>query len=149
MEFMLEAARLAKEGVLARRGGPFGAVVVRQGTIVGRGCNRVLETADPTAHAEIEAIRDACHALGSHHLPGCVLFTTCEPCPMCLAAAHWARLDRIEYALTRADAARIGFQDEDLYAAMAEPRLPVEHVASPAAAEAFRLWEELPDRETY
>ena len=121
LDFMREAIRLSREGSLAGKGGPFGAVVVKDGAIVGRGCNEVLATNDPTAHAEIVAIRDAAKALGSFHLTGCEIYTTCEPCPMCLGAIYWAKIEKIVYANTRADAARIGFQDEFLYEELGLP----------------------------
>lgn len=142
---MAEAARLAREGVEKGEGGPFGAVVVGDGgRILGAAYNRVLATNDPTAHAEILAIREACRQLGSFHLTGCEIYTTCEPCPMCLAAIHWARLDRVYYAQTRDDAAAIGFADRRLYGAMAAPQIPLERVSCDAAAEAFRLWQTNP-----
>jgi tRNA(Arg) A34 adenosine deaminase TadA len=149
MDFMAEAARLAAEGVRARSGGPFGAVVVKAGRIVGAACNRVLERNDPTAHAEMEAIRAACAELGGPHLDGCEIYTTCEPCPMCLAAIHWAHLGCVHYALTRRDAARLGFLDEELHDAIANPRVAMLREACPAAEAAVRLWESLPDREVY
>ena len=114
-EFMRRAIALAQYGIDANRGGPFGAVVVRDGEIVGEGCNRVTSTNDPTAHAEIVAIRAACENLGDFQLDGCVLYTSCEPCPMCLGAIYWARPARVFYACTREDAARIGFDDEFIY----------------------------------
>jgi tRNA(Arg) A34 adenosine deaminase TadA len=146
---MDEAARLAREGVENGEGGPFGAVVVRDGSILGAACNRVVAANDPTAHAEILAIRASCRALGTFHLDGCTLYTTCEPCPMCLAAIHWARLDRVYYAQTRDDAAAIGFLDRRLYKAMATPQIPLEQLPSPAAAEAFHLWQTHPNRTPY
>ena len=146
---MEEAARLAREGVENGDGGPFGAVVVRDGRILGAACNRVVATNDPTAHAEILAIREACRQRGAFHLEGCTIYTTCEPCPMCLAAIHWARLDRVYFAQTRDDAAAIGFLDRRLYAAMATPTIPLERVPSAAAAEAFRLWQDKDDRQAY
>lgn len=141
---MEEAARLAREGVRNGEGGPFGAVVVRDGEVLGAACNRVLATSDPTAHAEILAIRAACRQRGTFHLEGCVAYTTCEPCPMCLAALHWARIDRVYFAQTRDDAAAIGFADRRLYAAMAKPEIPMERVACAAADEAFRAWQANP-----
>jgi len=146
---MEEAARLAREGVENGEGGPFGAVVVADGRILGAACNRVVTASDPTAHAEILAIREACRERATFHLEGCTIYTTCEPCPMCLAAIHWARLGRVCYAQTRDDAAAIGFADRRLYAAMATPAVPLEHVPSAAAAEAFRLWQAKPDRTPY
>lgn len=110
--FLREAIHLAVEGVNAGSGGPFGAVVVRNGQIIGRGCNRVTSTNDPTAHAEIVAIRDACQTLGVYHLVDCELYASCEPCPMCLAAIYWARLERCYFAACAAEAAAAGFSDE-------------------------------------
>jgi tRNA(Arg) A34 adenosine deaminase TadA len=149
VDFMEEAARLAREGVEKGEGGPFGAVVVHDGRVVGAACNRVLADNDPTAHAEILAIREACRQQGAFHLKGCEIYTTCEPCPMCLAAIHWAHLDRVYYAQTRDDAAAIGFLDRRLYTAMAAPQIPLERVPSAAAAEAFRLWQANPDHTPY
>jgi tRNA(Arg) A34 adenosine deaminase TadA len=146
---MEEAARLARRGVESGDGGPFGAVVVFRGRIVGAAWNRVLGRRDPTAHAEIEAIREACRELGRFHLDGCELYATCEPCPMCLAAIHWARLDAVHYSMTRDDAAALGFSDAALYDAMVVPRLPLRRLACPAAEEVFRLWRERPDRTPY
>jgi len=149
MDPMAEAGRLAAEGVMRGDGGPFGAVVVRDGAIVGAACNEVLKRRDPTAHAEILAIRAACRALDRFRLDGCVLYTTCEPCPMCLAAIHWARLDRIVYALSRHDAARAGFDDARIHDAMTAPLVPLEQASSPEAAHAFALWAAKPDRTPY
>lgn len=114
-EFMRRAIALAQNGIDANQGGPFGAVVVKNGEIVGEGCNRVTSTNDPTAHAEIVAIRNACEKLGDFQLDGCTVYTSCEPCPMCLGAIYWARPARVFYACTREDAARIGFDDEFIY----------------------------------
>lgn len=114
-EFMRRAIALAQNGIDANQGGPFGAVVVRDNEIVGEGCNRVTSTSDPTAHAEIVAIRAACERLGDFQLDGCTLYTSCEPCPMCLGAIYWARPARVFYAATREDAARIGFDDQFIY----------------------------------
>jgi tRNA(Arg) A34 adenosine deaminase TadA len=115
-EFLRRAIALATENVLSAKGGPFGAVVVREGRIVGEGANSVTATYDPTAHGEVNAIRDACRTLGTFTLAGCELYTSCEPCPMCLAASYWARLDAIYYGCSAADAARAGFDDAFLYA---------------------------------
>src|SRR5262245_13632217 len=106
---MHQAIRLAIEGVETGRGGPFGSVVVKDGQIIGRGCNCVTSTNDPTAHAEVMSIRDACRSIGDFHLTGCELYTTCEPCPMCLSAIYWARLDRYFFGCTAEDAAAIQF----------------------------------------
>jgi tRNA(Arg) A34 adenosine deaminase TadA len=107
--------QLAEQGMRSGRGGPFGCVVVRRGEIVGRGSNRVTSTNDPTAHAEVVAIRDACTALQTFQLTDCELYTSCEPCPMCLSAIYWARIPQVYYGNTRADAAAIGFDDEFIY----------------------------------
>jgi guanine deaminase len=116
---MRMAVAEARRGVRAGEGGPFGAVIVRDGVPIARGHNRVVAANDPTAHAEIVALRRAARKLGRFHLPDCVLFTTCEPCPMCLAAIHWARIKVFWYGCTRRDAARIGFADKDIYEFMA------------------------------
>lgn len=114
-EFLRRAIRLATENVVSGNGGPFGAVIVRDGRIVGEGVNTVTATNDPTAHGEVNAIRAAACALGSFTLAGCELYTSCEPCPMCLAASYWARLDAVYYGASAADAARAGFDDAFLY----------------------------------
>ena len=113
--YMREAVQLAEQGMRSGRGGPFGCVIVRRGEIVGRGSNRVTSTNDPTAHAEVVAIRDACTALRTFQLTDCELYTSCEPCPMCLSAIYWARIPQVYYGNTRADAAAIGFDDEFIY----------------------------------
>jgi guanine deaminase len=113
--FMREAIRLAEQGMHTGRGGPFGCVIVRQGEIVGRGHNRVTSTNDPTAHAEVTAIRDACANLETFQLTDCELYTSCEPCPMCLAAIYWARIPTVFFGNNRADAAAIGFDDDFIY----------------------------------
>jgi tRNA(Arg) A34 adenosine deaminase TadA len=149
VDFMGRAAKLAKEGVEKGEGGPFGAVVVQNGKVVGEACNRVLATNDPTAHAEILAIRAAAKKLGRFHLEGCEIYTTCEPCPMCLAAIHWAHLDRVHYAMTRHDAAAIGFDDAAIYEAMTAPRAPLLHEPNSAAKAAFDAWRGKADRVRY
>ena len=113
--FMEKAVELSLENMRAGKGGPFGAIIVRQGKIVGTGANRVTSDNDPTAHAEVVAIRDACKNLGTFQLDDCEIYTSCEPCPMCLAAIYWARPKAIYYANTRKDAADIGFDDDFLY----------------------------------
>jgi tRNA(Arg) A34 adenosine deaminase TadA len=148
-DFMEQAARLARRGVERGEGGPFGAVVVCDGVVVGAACNRVLDRSDPTAHAEMEAIREACRHLGRFHLDGCELYSTCEPCPMCLGAIHWAHIDRVLYSQTREEAAAIGFDDARLYAWMQQPRVELVHRRSEAAGSVFRLWEERADRTGY
>lgn len=131
-KFMRTAIELAHDGFTHNKGGPFGAVIVYDGKIVGRGCNKVTSTNDPTAHAEVVAIRDACHHLKTFSLKGAQIYTSCEPCPMCLAAIFWARLDAIWYAATRDDAAKIGFDDAFFYEEIAHtpqnrqiPSLPI------------------------
>ncbi|MGD0095196.1 MAG: nucleoside deaminase [Terracidiphilus sp.] len=114
-EFLRRAIALATDNVVSGRGGPFGAVVVRDGQIVAEAANTVTATLDPTAHAEVNAIRAAAKALDTFSLAGCQLYTSCEPCPMCLAAAHWARMDAIYFGASAADAARAGFDDDLLY----------------------------------
>ena len=131
----------ASEGVRAGHGGPFGAVVVKDGTIVGRGHNEVLHRNDPTAHAEMQAIRDACAYLGSYWLEGCVLYTTCEPCPMCLAAIHWARLEKVVYAQTTQDAADLGFGDAEFHEAMRNPLMPMRHAPDANARKLFESYD--------
>jgi len=150
---MREAIHLAIDGVNAGRGGPFGTVIVKDGRIVGRGANVVTSTSDPTAHAEIVAIRDACARLGIFHLAGCELYTTCEPCPMCLAAIYWARLDRFYFGCTGADAHAIGFSDQTIReqlaldaAARSIPAIPLMRSESLAV---FQAWTSKPDRVVY
>eukprot|EP00211_Chloroparvula_japonica_P013968 CAMPEP_0119154610 /NCGR_PEP_ID=MMETSP1310-20130426/51034_1 /TAXON_ID=464262 /ORGANISM="Genus nov. species nov., Strain RCC2339" /LENGTH=136 /DNA_ID=CAMNT_0007147149 /DNA_START=104 /DNA_END=511 /DNA_ORIENTATION=+ len=119
-EFMAMAIALSDEGMTSNAGGPFGAVVVKDGKVVGKGYNRVTSTNDPTAHGEVTAIRDACKNLGTFTLEGCVLYTSAEPCPMCLAAMYWARIARFVYGNTKHDAAAIGFDDAFFYKELAE-----------------------------
>src|SRR6202451_1105383 len=120
-KFMRKAIGLSLSKMRGNHGGPFGAVIVRNGKIVGRGWNRVTSMDDPTAHAEVLAIRDACKKLKTFQLNDCELYTSCEPCPMCLAAVYWARMKKIYYANTRKDAAKIAFDDECIYREMAAP----------------------------
>jgi tRNA(Arg) A34 adenosine deaminase TadA len=120
-EFMRRAIELAQKGIEANDGGPFGAVVVRDGEIVGEGCNRVTSTNDPTAHAEVVAIRAACRKLNSFQLDGCVIYTSCEPCPMCLGAIYWARPAKMYFACNREDAANVGFDDRLIYEEIERP----------------------------
>jgi guanine deaminase len=123
-DFMREAIRLSREGMQGSHGGPFGCIIVKGAVIVGRGNNRVTSTCDPTAHGEVVAIREACASMKTFDLTGCSLYTSCEPCPMCLAAIYWARIDAIYYANTRIDAANIGFDDDFIYREVA---LAIEH----------------------
>jgi len=149
--FMEQAARVAQEGVQSGRGGPFGALIIHQEKVVAAACNRVIEKSDPTAHAEIEAIREACRKLGRFHLKGCVLYTTCEPCPMCQAAIHWARLEKVYYSRTRADAEALGFADARIAENMqaAASAIEMERIDCAAAQEAFELWRNRENRVDY
>jgi tRNA(Arg) A34 adenosine deaminase TadA len=148
-----EAIRLSRTRMREGRGGPFGAVVARDGVIVARGWNAVTSSLDPTAHAEVVAIRRACRKLGSFSLAGCVLYASCEPCPMCLAAAYWSRVDRLVYAATREDAAVAGFDDAFIYDEV--PLLPearslhTDHLLRAEAAAVFEEWLAKPDRVPY
>ncbi len=151
--FMQKAIELSIENVRTGVGGPFAALVVKNGTIVGQGTNRVTSTFDPTAHAEIVAIREACRALNDFQLQGCDIYTTCEPCPMCMGAIYWARLARVFYAGTGQDAASIGFDDsfilQQLQLPLAQRKIPMIQLMRDEALEAFRLWEQQPDRIPY
>ena len=151
---LLRAIEIGRDGMLARRGGPFGALIATaDGSIVAEGCNEVTSTNDPTAHAEVTAIRRACAALGTFLLAGKVLYTSCEPCPMCLAAAYWARVDAIVFAASRADAAAGGFDDEFLYRELVLPmgtrRLPISQAAAAEGAALFAEWLRLEGRTSY
>jgi len=152
-EFMREAIRLAAKKMRAGKGGPFGAVIVRKGTVIARGFNSVTSSNDPTAHAEVMAIREACRKLKTFKLDDCELYTSCEPCPMCLAAIYWARLKRVYYANTRKDAARIGFDDDAIYRELARPlpkrSLPMKQLLRSEALQAFAEWDAKPDKVTY
>jgi len=152
-EFMRQAIELATENVTSRRGGPFGAVIVKDGVAIAAAANVVTATNDPTAHAEITAIRKACAALGAFSLEGCELYTSCEPCPMCLAATYWARCERIFYGCNAADAAKAGFDDAFLYGEMKKPlaerELPIEPLCSDEAWKAFAAWIESPMKVEY
>ena len=152
-EFLREAIRLSIEKMESGAGGPFGAVIVRDGEIIGRGWNQVTSTNDPTAHAEIVAIRDACSNLNSFSLAGCELYSSCEPCPMCLAAVYWARLDRIYFAASAADAEAAGFDDRNFYqelrASAARRAIPMQQAMRSDALAAFRFWANKDDRIEY
>jgi len=152
-EFMQEAVRLADEGVHSDRGGPFGCVVVRRGAIIARGNNRVTSTNDPTAHAEMTAIREACRDLKTFQLTDCELYTSCEPCPMCLAAIYWARIPTVFYGNTRGDAAAIGFDDDFIYQQIPLPpskrAIKMEPLLRDAAQKTFKAWSEKPDKVRY
>lgn len=151
--FLQHAVGLARASICRGEGGPFGAVIVCGGEIIAEGWNRVIATNDPTAHAEIVAIRAACARLGRFHLADCVLYASSEPCPMCLSAAYWARLQRIVFANTRDQAAAIGFSDDQLYGELRLPHearsVPTCHLPIPGADEPLRLWFEDPCRIAY
>ena len=151
--FMREAAELAHENVITGHGGPFGAVIVRDGKVVGRGTNLVTSANDPTAHAEVNAIRNACRDLGTFTLAGCEIYTSCEPCPMCLAAIYWARIEKIFYANSRQDAARIGFDDDFLYREIPlshdQRSMPIQPLRSDEAQATFELWTTKADKIPY
>jgi len=150
---MREAIRLSLLMARKNKGGPFGAVVVQGGRIVGRGCNEVTSTNDPTAHAEIVAIRDACRRLKVFHLTDCTLYCSCEPCPMCLSAIYWARIPRVYFGNTRRDAARIAFDDESIYREIALPitkrSVRMNQLLRSEAQTAFQEWERNPNKVRY
>jgi tRNA(Arg) A34 adenosine deaminase TadA len=152
-KFMREAIRLSIREMRRGQGGPFGAVVVRDGKVVGRGCNQVTSANDPTAHAEIVAIRAACKRLKTFQLDGCDLYSSCEPCPMCLSAIYWARLGNVYYANTRKDAAKIGFDDDFIYREVALPirrrTVGMKQLLREEALAAFTEWQRKPDKIAY
>ena len=146
-EFMAEAIRLADENLKTGKGGPFGAVVVQNGVIVGKAGNSVTSTNDPTAHAEVNAIRDACKNLNTFQLDDCEIYTSCEPCPMCLGAIYWARPKKVYYACTKADAADAGFDDsfiyEEINIPLNERKIPATQLMQTEAQKVFAAWKEL------
>jgi guanine deaminase len=146
-EFMAEAIRLAKENLKTGNGGPFGAVVVKNGIIVGKAGNSVTSTNDPTAHAEVNAIRDACKNLNTFQLDDCEIYTSCEPCPMCLGAIYWARPKKVYYACTKTDAANAGFDDSFIYEEISIPlnqrKIPAIQIMQTEAQKVFEEWIEL------
>lgn len=143
-KFMMEAIALSRKGIENNEGGPFGCIIVKNDSIIGRGNNKVTITNDPTAHAEIIAIRDACKNIGSFQLDSCEIYTSCEPCPMCLGAIYWARAAVVYYANTRDDAAVIGFDDAMIYKEMAidhrHRKIPVINLCRPYALKVFEHW---------
>ncbi|MEZ4820810.1 MAG: nucleoside deaminase [Bdellovibrionota bacterium] len=151
--YLRHAIALAKKGVQNKDGGPFGAVIVRNGDIIAEGNNMVTSTNDPTAHAEIVAIRRACETLQSFQLTDCVLYSSCEPCPMCLGAIYWSRLSRLVFACTREDAADIDFDDAFLYKEIVQPvnlrAIQTEQMLREEGLEAFRMWENFADKIAY
>lgn len=151
--FMREAIELSLENVAAGRGGPFAAVVVKNGEIIARAGNTVTSSNDPTAHAEVNAIREACRVLGDFQLSDCDIYTTCEPCPMCLGAIYWARPRRVYYGASREDAAQVGFDDAMIYREIAcatdERVMPMQQILSVEAQAAFHAWERKENRVDY
>jgi len=142
---MRMAIKLSEQNVKRSAGGPFGAVIVRNGEVVAKSANKVIIQTDPTAHAEVSAIRIACKKLGTYNLQGCVIYTSCEPCPMCMGAIYWARLDAVFYGNTKKDAAVIGFDDHFIYDELALPpeqrTLRIYRLLPDEALNAFKLWE--------
>lgn len=151
--FIKMAIEMAREGMQAMLGGPFGAVVVQNGTVIGRSANQVTSTNDPTAHAEVMAIREACRTLGHFRLEGCVIYSSCEPCPMCLGAIYWAHLDRLIFAARHLDAAEAGFDDEFIYRELDLPidkrSLLTSQILPEAGARLFQEWIEKEDKVKY
>lgn len=152
-QFMQRAIELSRKGMESNEGGPFGAIVVKDGKIVGEGNNQVTSSNDPTAHAEVVAIRNACKNLNTFQLDGCIVYTSCEPCPMCLGAIYWARPDKIFYACSKKDAARIGFDDDFIYQ---EINLEIENrsietrqIMSEEANQVFEAWATKADKTEY
>jgi tRNA(Arg) A34 adenosine deaminase TadA len=152
-KFMTEAIALSENGVRNNEGGPFGCVIVKGDTIIGRGNNRVTSSNDPTAHAEVVAIRDACKNLGTFQLEGCEIYTSCEPCPMCLGAIYWARPNIVYYANTRDDAAGIGFDDSMIYneisCELAKRKIPIKSLGREQALKIFEEWKNKQDKIEY
>ncbi|HJO72490.1 MAG: nucleoside deaminase [Rhodospirillales bacterium] len=151
--FMKRAISISRGMMHGLEGGPFGAVVVKDGEIVAEGHNQVTTANDPTAHAEVVAIREACRALGTFNLEGCEIYASCEPCPMCLSAIYWARLGRIYYANSRLDAAGIGFDDEHIYVEVAKPiedrEIPTIRLMAEEALGVFEEWDTMPGKVRY
>ena len=145
--FMRMAIKLSKQNVLQSLGGPFGAVIVKDGKVIAKSANKVISSNDPTAHAEVATIRLACKKLKTFDLSGCIVYTSCEPCPMCLSALYWARVDTIYYGNTKADAAAINFDDQFIYKELEKTldqrKLPIKQLLREEAQQAFILWKEL------
>jgi len=152
-KYMRAAIQLATDGVSKNEGGPFGAVVVKNGEIIGQGNNRVTSANDPTAHAEVNAIRDACKNINSFSLEGCEIYTSCEPCPMCLGAIYWARPEKIYFACTREDAAAIDFDDELIYREISLPvesrQIPTQQKLRTEGLKVFEMWRNKEDKIAY
>lgn len=153
ISYLQQAIELAREGIEGGIGGPFGCVIVKDGVVVGKGCNQVTSTNDPTAHAEVVAIRDACSNLGDYQLTDCDVYASCEPCPMCLGALYWARPRRVVYASTRHEAAEAGFDDALIYREIGLPpgerKIPFERRSLAEAAALFGRWKEKGNRKLY
>jgi len=151
--YMARAIELSVKNVQSGRGGPFGALIVKDGNVVAEAANQVTATNDPTAHAEVLAIREACSKLGGFELKGCELYTSCEPCPMCLGAIYWARLDHVYFGGIAADAAQAGFDDSAIYEEIAQPHqhrvIPMTQMMREEALAAFRAWEKTPNKVPY
>jgi len=151
--FMDEAVKRAIKGMQNNEGGPFGCIIVKDGKIIGKGNNKVTSTNDPTAHAEVTAIRDACKNLKSFQLDGCILYTSCEPCPMCLGAIYWARPEKVFFGSNKTDAANIGFDDAFIYNELPldynKRSIPFEQINRNNALKAFQLWQEKEDKTAY
>jgi len=153
VEFMDQAIKMAIQGVLKNDGGPFGCIIVKDGIIIGSGNNKVTSSNDPTAHAEVVAIREACQKLNSFQLEGCIIYTSCEPCPMCLGAIYWARPQKVYYGSNKSDAAKIGFDDDFIYKeldlAIENRSISFEQLNREKALKAFKAWEEKEDKTEY
>ncbi|MDH3321868.1 MAG: nucleoside deaminase [Flavobacteriaceae bacterium] len=151
--FMNEAINTAIKGMNNNEGGPFGCVIVKNGEIIGRGNNKVTSSNDPTAHAEVEAIREACQNLKNFQLEGCIIYTSCEPCPMCLGAIYWARPDKVFFGSHKTDAANIGFDDAFIYnelpLAYDKRSIPFEQISRNTALKAFKIWKDKEDKTPY
>ena len=151
--FLERAIELSRDGMRTKKGGPFGCVIVKDGKIIGEGCNQVATTNDPTAHAEVVAIRDACRYLNSFQLTGCDVYASCEPCPMCLGAIYWARPARVIYANTKQDAAAISFDDQFIYDEMKKPNgekaIVFIHYPNQKALQVFEEWKSMDDKIEY
>ena len=152
-EFMLRAIELSRNNMRAGAGGPFGAVIVKDGKVIGEGWNKVTSSNDPTAHAEVVAIRNACENVKNFSLEGAEIYTSCEPCPMCLAAVYWSRIDKIYFGNTRQDAAAIQFDDDFLYQEIPKDikhrKIPMEQCAHSEALEVFSEWQNKSDKVPY
>jgi tRNA(Arg) A34 adenosine deaminase TadA len=152
-KFMLEAIHLSGKAITGADGGPFGCVIVKGDEVIGRGWNKVTSTNDPTAHAEVVAIREACLHLGTFQLSDCEIFTSCEPCPMCMGAIYWARPKRVYYANSKEDAAAIGFDDSFIYNELTTPvdnrSIEMIRLSPPQALQVFNEWKARPDKQQY